>query len=300
MGEKYELISNRPWSHLKQYEIPGTNTYPGEPIFEYLNNPNTYPNFQKEWEDFKKIVLDLKKNNSKSISMLRYGDGDHFFLTKQGIGSASPGVRALGKPYSQIHNHHEFIEGTIKNDYIFTSLWNRDRRLWYTLFDRKVDFPLEYVYGMIANRWFFDNFRDKKIGLIGASEKLNVIEKLLKYNEYREYIGVEDFELIHFPQKFACDDIDTVEKFIGNQLINSTADIYLVGIGSAKLALLHRFKKYRNVSYIDVGCGIDALAGCLKVTRSYWYNWINFRLADYNYSNIDYMNYKHQNEIILK
>jgi len=292
-------MKNTYWEYPEQYKIEGAGNVERHD-YNYFNDLSLYPSFQSEFDRFKQILLDLKKNNSKPISMLRYGDGDHFFLTKQAIGSASPGRRALGKDYSQLNNHDEFVEGVCKNDYILAEIFPRARNFFYSLYDRKIDFPLEYIYGMIANRWFFENFKDKRIGLIGASEKLNVIEKLLGYEEYQNYIGATDFDLIHFPQKFACDDINLVEDFVANQLSNSTADIYLVGISSAKLALLHRFKKYRNVSYIDVGCGIDALAGCVSSTRPYFYNWTNYRISNHDYSNIDYMNYDNANEIILK
>ena len=289
---------NTHWKYPDQYKIQGTGNV-NRQDYDYFNDLSLYPEFQSEFGKFKQILLNLKEIDSKPISMLRYGDGDHYFLTKQPIGSASPGARALGKPYSQIHNHHEFVEGVCKNDYILAEIFPLARNYFSSLYDRKIDFPLEYIYGMISNRWFFENYKGKRIGLIGASEKLNVIEKLLKYDEYCDYIGATNFDLIHFPQKFACDDINLVEEFVANQLVNSTADIYLVGISSAKLALLHRFKKYRNVSYIDVGCGIDALAGCVSSTRPYFYNWVNYRLSNYDYSSIDYMKYDHANEIFL-
>ena len=38
----------------------------------------------------------------------------------------------------------------------------------------------EYGYGLVSNKWFFKEFSGK-IGLIGASEKLYLIEKLMKY-----------------------------------------------------------------------------------------------------------------------
>jgi len=291
-------MENIHWKYPPQYKIEGAgNVYRTE--YDYFNDLSLYPNFQEEFDDFKQILLDLKKENAEPISMLRFGDGDYFFLTKQPVGSATPGRRALGKDYSQLNNHNEFVEGVCQNDYIFAEIFPSARNYFKMLYPREIDFPLEYIYGVIANRWFFENFKDKRIGLIGASEKLNIIEKLLEHKEYRDYIGSNDFDLIHFPQKFACDDIDLVEDFVANQLESSKADIYLVGIGSSKLALLHRFKKYRNASFIDVGCGIDALAGCVSSNRPYFCNWVNFRLSNYDYSSIDYMNYNHANEQYL-
>jgi hypothetical protein len=48
--------------------------------------------------------------------------------------------------------------------------------------------------------------------------------------------------------------------------------------------------------YIDVGSGIDALAGMIDTRRPYFGNWQNFRLAnDEIYENIDYLNFNFEN-----
>ena len=140
-----------------------------------------------------------------------------------------------------------------------------------------------------------------KIGLIGASEKLYLIEELMKYDEYKEYLGLDNFnDYIHYPQKYACDDIDKVEEFVGNQLKESNSDIFLVGIGHSKSAILHRFKKYTDAVFMDVGAGIDNIAGCINIGRPYAGDWTNYRIKDYDYSNIDYLRYSGDGkEIIL-
>jgi hypothetical protein len=42
-----------------------------------------------------------------------------------------------------------------------------------------------------------------------------------------------------------------------------------------------------NAVFIDVGCGISALAGLVSNTRPYFDDWINFRLKDFDYSSVD-------------
>ena len=42
---------------------------------------------------------------------------------------------------------------------------------------------------------------------------------------------------------------------------------------------------------MDVGAGIDNVAGCINVTRPFAGDWTNYRLKDYDYSNIDYLRY---------
>jgi hypothetical protein len=157
--------------------------------------------------------------------------------------------------------------------------------------DKTIHYPAEYGYGLVSNKWFFKEFRGK-IGLIGASEKLNLIEELMKYDEYKEYLELDEFnDYIHFPQKYACDDINLVEEFVGNQLKESQSDIFLLGIGHAKSGILHKLKKYKDAVYMDVGAGIDNIAGCINIRRPYAGDWTNYRIKDYDYSQIDYLRY---------
>ena len=123
----------------------------------------------------------------------------------------------------------------------------------------------------------------------------------MKYDEYKEYLELDKFnDYIHFPQKYACDDIDLVEEFVGNQLKESQSDIFLLGIGHAKSGILHKLKKYKDAVYMDVGAGIDNIAGCINIHRPYAGDWTNYRIKDYDYSQIDYLRYSGEGkEIIL-
>ena len=89
---------------------------------------------------------------------------------------------------------------------------------------------------------------------------------------------------------------------IGESLSKSRADIFIFGIGVSKLAVAHKFKNYKNSVFIDVGCGISALAGTTSLERPYFGEWTNFILNGYNYSEmdrIDYLDTAGKNEIIL-
>ncbi len=127
-----------------------------------------------------------------------------------------------------------------------------------------------------------------------------MIEKLIDHKEYQEYLGLDSFtDYIHFPQKYAADDIKLVEEFVGNQLQESTADIFLLGIGHAKSGVLHTLKKYKPAVYLDVGAGIDMIAGCVNTKRPFAGDWKNFRLSDHDYSQIDYLKYNALNEVLI-
>jgi hypothetical protein len=58
-----------------------------------------------------------------------------------------------------------------------------------------------------------------------------------------------------------------------------------------KTALLHKFKRYKKAVYVDVGGGIDALAGCIKPDRPYAHDWVNYRIKGFDYSKIDTAGY---------
>ena len=269
--------------YLNQYKIDDTINLDSNPCFQFNE---TYPKFQ---EDLDKFKLHLKQlvDNKESKTFYKFGDGDYYFLNRNEIGSAKPGNRALSESYDNI-NHQAFIDGSKLNDYYTCEIYPENRKMFEEVIDNR---KVEYGYGLVGNKWFFKEFSGK-IGLIGASEKLYLIEELMKHNEYKEYLGLDNFnDYIHFPQKYACDDIDKVEEFVGNQLKESTSDIFLLGIGHSKSAILHRFKKYTNAIFMDVGAGIDMIAGSINVNRPYAGDWTNYRIKDYDYSKIDYLKY---------
>lgn len=273
---------------LSLYEIEGTVNFDQNPAFL---NPNVCPRFQEGLSSFKNwLVEETNKRSSKTI--YKFGDGDYYFLKKIPAGSASPGKRAIGKPYEELKNHHEFVEGVCKNDLIAVEIYNT--HYFVDLFPGVgVNIPAEYGYGLVSNRWLTKNFAGK-IGLIGASEKLNLIRNLMKKQEYQEFLGLNDFnDYISIPQKFACDNLEEVEKEVAKQLENSNNEtrIFLVGIGHVKSGLLHRLKKYKNAIFYDVGSGIDALAGIVDFNRPYMGAWTNYRLRDFDYGKIDFLQY---------
>lgn len=279
---------------LDKYKIDDTINLDRHGCF---HDENTYPDFQKNLKKFKSHITELV-DKKLSATFYKFGDGDYRFLKKIEFGSAAPGKRAISKSYNEI-DHSRFTDGAQLCDYYTCEIYPENRKMFSEVIDRDIDYPAEYGYGLVANKWLFHQFKGK-IGLIGASEKLNVIQELLIHPEYQNYLGIDNFnDYIHFPQKYAADDIDLVENFVGEQLKNSTADIFLLGIGHAKSGVLHTFKKYKSAVYLDVGAGIDMIAGCISTTRPYAGNWKNFRLNNHDYSNIDYLKYNEQNEIYI-
>lgn len=282
--------------YLDLYKIQETVNLDNNPCF---SNPETYPEFQIELEKFKSLLVQLVDQGASS-TFYKFGDGDYFFLKKQGVGSASPGRRALSKGYEEI-NHQAFVEGSTQCDYYTCEIYPENReRFSEVLPGINIDFPAEYGYGLVANKWLLKTFAGK-IGLIGADRKMNIIENLMEAHQYQEYLDIDKFEdYISLPQRFACDDIDATEKMVGEQLINSTSKIFLMGMGHVKSGLIHRLKNYTDAVFLDVGSSIDALAGIIDVNRPYFGEWTNYQIDEKSlYEDVDYLAYEGKGNHIL-
>ena len=101
-------------------------------------------------------------------------------------------------------------------------------------------------------------------------------------------MGIEKFaDFIEIPQKGAASDLDLSHK-LKQRIKESKADIFLLGIGSMKIYLLPLLQDINKI-FIDVGCGIDALAGVVSQDRPYFSRWVNFQFENKSFDNIDLM-----------
>ena len=278
-----------PMRFLDQYKIDGCVNIDTEPYFE---RTECYPFFQEHLVDYKNLLVDLVEKG-KSKTFYKFGDGDYWFLRAIPSGSARPGARALAKPYTEI-NHQQFIDGSKLCDYYTCEIYTHNREFFREVIPhQKINFPAEYGYALIANKWLFKTFAGK-IGLIGASTKMNLVSELMGADQYQEYLGIEKFEdYISLPQKFACDDLDATEQMVGEQLRKSTSKIFLMGMGHVKSGLIHSLQKYTDAVFLDVGAGIDAIAGIIDVGRPYFGDWTNYQIDEENlYEDVDYLGYE--------
>jgi len=273
-------------SALPDFNLPGTLNihdsadYRKKDFIERFN-----PSFTK----FQGLISTLVEDRTPA-TFYKYGDGDYYFLKGEENGSAKPGNRALSKPYSQI-DLPRFQQGSRKADYYMCEIPDADRERFNSTFpETKIDVPAEYVYAGVASRWFFQKF-DGRISLIGASEKLDLIEQLMKHQQYREYLGItKSMNLIRIPQKFACDDLDETINTISKQISSLESAVFLFGVGHVKSGIIGHLKEMKNAVFIDIGSGIDALAGVIDVRRPYFGEWINFELPNGEaYTNIDWL-----------
>ena len=281
--------------YLDQYKIEGTINNDQNPCF---HDETTYPQFQEELEEFKHLLIELVYLNEPK-TFYKFGDGDYYFLNKIPTGSATPGRRALSKSYDEI-NHDAFVKGAQECDYYTCEIYPENRVNFMDVIQRRIDFPAEFGYGLVANKWLLKTFAGQ-IGLIGAGLKLNIIKNLMEAPQYQEYLGLEKFEdYISLPQKFACDDLEATEKMVASQLMKSTSKIFLMGMGHVKSGLIHRLSKYRNAVFLDVGASIDALAGIIDVDRPYAGDWTNYQIDDVQlYKGIDFLAYEGKGKHIV-
>ena len=256
-----------------------------------FHDETTYPIFQSELVEFKDLLDRLVRDN-ESKTFYKFGDGDYYFLKKQPVGSATPGRRALSKSYDEI-NHDAFVKGAQECDYYTCEIYPENRVNFSDVIHRRIDFPAEFGYGLVTNKWLLQRFAGN-IGLIGAGLKLNIIKNLMEAPQYQDYLGLEKFEdYISLPQRFACDDLEATEKMVASQLVKSTSKIFLMGMGHVKSGLIPRLKKYRNAVFLDVGASIDALAGIIDVDRPYAGDWTNYQIDDVQlYKGIDFLAYE--------
>ena len=216
------------------------------------------------------------------------------------VGSASPGRRALSKSYELI-GHEAFVEGSKKCDYYTCEIYPENIAHFNEVLPGiKIDYPAEYGYGLVCNKWLMKTFAGK-IGVLGANTKMNLIQNLIEAPQYQEYLGLEKFEdYISIPQLYACDDIDATEKMVGEQLEKSTSKIFLMGVGHVKNGLIHRLKKYTDAVFLDVGASIDALAGIIDIDRPYAGDWTNYQIDEPElYEGVDCLAYQGKGKHIL-
>ena len=241
----------------------------------------------KEWQ----VGLKSHVDEGASLSILKFGDGDYHFLQQTAVGSARPGRRALSLSYSEI-DHERFTTGATACDLYACESAPAIRQMFSACLPTcTVAFPAEYCYAAVSSRWIFS--LSPSVTIVGADEKLSLIENLLGFPDYREFLGIDSVEFVRIPQRFACDDLDAVTTKVAGQLEGTSSPLVLVGVGHIKSGLLHALPAVRSAVYLDVGSGIDAIAGVIDRSRPFFADWTNFQFRDQSrYENIDTLQVK--------
>ena len=285
---------------LEHYNLEGTNDINNNRKDKPYQDVNSWPTYQNDYIKFKDYILE-NYNNEIPIVLIRVYDGEFFFL--QGRKKYNVGKRHVSRELTP-----EFVEkfkiGSLKCDKFSSHLTvlpgGSLNGMYKSVYgDKNLDYPMEFNYAIVLNKWIFKNFKNQ-IGLIGGCEKMKVIKKLMDHNEYREYLGIDYFtDYISVPERFSSNNPDKLSEDIKKCLEKSTAKIFLFGIGISKLAVAYKFKEYHNAIYIDAGTCLSALAGTTTKHRPYSADWINFRLRGYDYSKMDPMDHGKNENIKL-
>ena len=282
--------------NLKLYDLEGTKDINNNRKDKSYQNPKTWSTYQEDFKIFKNDLI----NNDKSRVLLRVYDGEFWFLLKRKVGN-------IGKRHVKKELTDEFIkpfyENSLKCDKFVSHLTVMQGGSMYKLYkdvykDKKIDYPMEFHYAIVLNKWIFKNFKNQ-IGLIGGCEKIKVIKELMKYKEYKNYLGIDYFtDYVQVPERFSCDNPINLENSIKEQLTNSKAKIFLFGMGISKMAVAYKFKDFYPAIYIDIGGSFSALSGFITKNRPYAANWTNYRIKNYDYSKIDPMDTTKKENII--
>lgn len=253
------------------------------------NDPAFWPSFQSDWIALQSDIISCVEGKAPKL-YLRIFDGEFWFLKGQKVGNV--GSRHCSKPLTP-EFLKPFYEGFLKADIVSTQLYADQMKIYKSLFpSRPFEIPMELLYCLVSTRWIFRQFPDS-IALIGGNGKMRLIQELMKYEEYRNYLGVKEFtDYISVPERFACDDTEAVFEAIRPQIEASKATVFLFGMGISKLAIAHRFKTVKNAVFLDVGCGITALAGTTSIERPYFGEWTNYRLRHWDYSGVDPIDFR--------
>ena len=279
------------------FKIPNTVNYdPQQLKYEYKNN-NNYPNWLDKYEELKELIKEWSKKKEPKV-ILRCFDGEWKYLNKTRM-------NYLEGHYSNFDNKIiNDIKKNIQNVDIFTSHLTHKKERETVLPNREIDYPMEFVYSLLSSKWILNNFKNK-ISLIGGTGRMELIKKLMNKEEYRNYINQDNFnEYISVPELQGCQYIDSTLEIIKDGLKNSKSEIVLFGMGISKLGIIDKLKDCHNAIFIDIGHGMDCLAGIGNPIRPYFGMWKNYRLIDMDYGDVYFCdkihNYKPEFKEIYK
>jgi hypothetical protein len=233
-------------------------------------------------------TITQKTKSKEGYTIVRVSDGEANFLRGIIKGNTASRHFTTGKQPTKEYISI-FKQGLLGCDSIHIEMYKDMPSIFRKIYGYDVfsEIPFECIYALVSSRKIFNN--TYKIGIIGADNKINIIKKLLEHEEYRSYVGRDHFDsYVSVPERGSTNDVETVYKSICEQM-SPDIDIYLVGIGISKMAILSKLKENNKAVFIDVGCGISALAGLVSNDRPYFNNWVNFRLKGFDYSGLDTM-----------
>lgn len=273
-----------------QYRVRGCRTYDHRSLVEGKIPFGLSRPLQEHYNEVRGTIRDRISRRQK-YSIIRLGDGEALFL--QGWRGGNIGRRHLTDDVAI--DLSAWRRSYQENDLLtFDSRWGQ-RRLWNSIEGERIraDYtPLTAIYALVANRDIFQLVKSRRVGIIGPGPKLAIIERLLRYPQYREYLGLAGFDsYVEIPQRGAVNDAEKVLRDIVAREREYPCDVYLVGLGIAKLRILSGIRDALDAVVIDIGSGLDAIAGIIPKDRPYFGSWVNYKLVGYDYDHVDVLAY---------
>jgi len=273
----FNVLRNFTWI-LPGYRIKGCVTYNHRDLVAMKFNYIAPRVFQEYYDNIVNEIEDSLKNN-RPLSVIRSGDGEAYFLQEKYIGNIVK--RHLTTKNNNIDTDF-WIRQYLKNDIITYDANLNLRRLWTPIVGKDVIknyYPLHVVYALVANRDIFSIVKDKKIGLIGSKEKLNIISELMNHKQYRDYTKLSQIQsYIGIPTIGACDYPNKLLNDIIKKAAKNPCDIYFVAAGISKIYFMSELRDKLNCIVIDIGSGMDALAGIIPKDRQCFGKWVNYKI----------------------
>lgn len=251
---------------------------------ECFSSEAIYPEFQEHLKDFKNLLISLVENN-QSKTFFDFSESDYKFL----------------KEKKKINSYELYSESLLSCDYYNCQIYPEICSKFREVIERKnIDFPSEYGYGLLANKWILKTFSGK-IGLIGTEKKINIIQNLMQFSQYQQYLELEKFEdYITIPNKVIFENLEKIEKSIAKQLKKSSAKIFIVDIEILKSELLYKLKMYTDAVFLTIEDSIDALSGIIDVEKPFFGDWTNYQIDEPSlYKNLDYKSCRNKGDYIL-
>lgn len=279
-------MGDNPWI-FRKYKVPGTRNINILVNLEY-KNPFLFKGTNSE--KLLSFLMDISEllSQNKHFSLVRMGDGEMLFLQGKLVGNMLK--RGFLTDDISRYDLDAFKKSALANDYVCLHNLLCMRKLMpkINISSNQKKYSVDTVYTAIATRLMFYILKGYKVGIIGATEKLDIIKNLMKCSEYRSHLGLDDFcEYIEIPQKGCCKDPQETIRIIEKQ-VTGEADVYLVGISIVKLFVISHLRDKYKKPFIDIGVGVDAIAGVIPNTIPFFGDWVNYRLKGYDYSNIDF------------
>ena len=290
------------------YPIENTSNKNKNRLKGHYMDPNYWKDFDKTVENFKNTMI-TKIENKEKYSVLRVGHSElsafykavgseitaGIFLGRQsnhdtieddtiikmfdslnssdivcGQFDSAPLIRAI-KAYLEFYNNLEDKYDILQKKHECLNFAEI-----YPITDHKylTSLPCDIIYGLLSNKWIFKTFKNR-IGLIGSFKKLNIIKHLMTYKEYQDYLHTDYFtDYIGVKERAALDDEELENKVISG-IERSSCDLFLIGCGVSKLKFYHLLKDIdKKCFYLDVGNGIDMIAGVGDSRRPYCGEWV--------------------------